>query len=261
MNVTNILKNLKLNNILRKKNDVDIHGSCVSRDILNYDYNNDLILGKYLARSSFVSTVAEPFPEEIDLNINSPWQKRTVEIDLKKELFKQLYEDKANYLLIDFIDERLALMKYKNSIITISDELKNSNFKDFFKGENINKFNLEKSIWKRSMKEYLEKLLKIYKEEKIIIHETYFVDSYITKNGKIKSFNENQIAYNKKINALLEEYYNHIKTKLPDANVINIIENYNLAYEDHIWGNQPVHYVDSYNKQAFRILKSIILDK
>jgi hypothetical protein len=258
MSLTNIFKNLKLINIRRKKNDVDIHGSCVSRDILNYDYNNELTLGKYLARSSFVSAVAEPFPEEIDLNIASPWQKRTVEIDLKKELFKQLSDDNANYLLIDFIDERLALMKYENSIITISDELKNSNFQDLFQGETINKFNLEKSIWKRSMKEYLEKLLKIYKEEKIIIHETYFVDSYITKNGEIKSFHENQIAYNKQINALLEEYYNHIENKLPNANIINIIENYNLAYEDHIWGNQPVHYVDSYNKHAFRILKGLI---
>ena len=127
-------------------------------------------------------------------------------------------DNNANYILIDFIDERLDLMKYNNCINTLSDELRTSNFLDFFNVDQISKFSLEKSFWKKSMREYLEKLLKIYDEENIIIHETFFVDSYLTNNGNIKSFPEHQIEFNMKINELLKEYYYHyyFKTRLPD---------------------------------------------
>lgn len=261
MNLSKIFENLKLTSYRRNKYDLNIHGSCVSRDILNYDYNNELLLGNYLARSSIVSAVAKPFPEKIDLNIESPFQKTVVESDLKKELFKHLSHDRANYLMIDFIDERISLMKYDNSIITVSDELKSSNFLDIYNGDIIDKFTLDKSVWKKSMKEYLKKILKIYREDRIIIHETYFVDSYQSKTGQIESFNEYQLAYNKKINKLLEEYYSYVKNKIPNANVLNIIGNYNLAYEEHIWGNQPVHYVEDYYLHALKILKNLIIDK
>ncbi len=261
MKLFNLFNNLKSTRYLGNKFDIDIHGSCVSRDILNFDSNQDLILGNYFARNSFISTVSKPFPDEFNLIISSPWQKLTVEIDLKKELFKKLSAENANYLLIDFIDERLALMKYKDSINTFSDELGESDFSDYYDIEYIDKFSLKKSYWKRSMKQYIKNLLRIYYEERIIIHETYFVDSYITGSGEIEWFSDDQIEFNHNINALLEEYYHHIKTKLPDANVLNIIADYNMAYENHIWGNQPVHYIDDYYINALKILKNIILSK
>jgi len=243
-----------------EKFDIDIHGSCVSRDIFNFDDKNEVALGKYFARHSFISAVSKPFPEKIELDIPSRWQKRTVEIDLRKELFKELSANYANYILIDFIDERSRLMKYKNSIITVSMELQNSNFENDFEGDYISKFNLDKKFWKRHMDVYVENLLKIYDEQQIIIHETYFVDSYIDKNGEVKSFPQKQLDFNHVINALIKEYYEYIKTKLPDAHVINIIEDYNLAYENHRWGLSPVHYEDEYYRHMLRILKRI-LDK
>lgn len=254
------INDFKLKPDTQKKFDIDIHGSCVSRDIFNFDKNNEILLGKYFARNSFVSTVNKPFNEEININISSPWQKRMVEIDLKKELFNQLSINPADHLLIDFIDERFALMKYKESIFTLSTELKNSNFLDDFKGDYIDKLDLKKSFWKKPMDDYLNNLIKIYKENRIIIHETYLVDSFSTKGGEIKDFPESNLNYNYKVNKILEEYYNYMKTKLPNAHVVNIIGNYNSS-ETHRWGISPVHYEDSYYKHALEIIKNILSNK
>ncbi len=242
--------------------ELDIHGSCVSRDIFNFDEDHDIKLGKYFARNSFISTVSKPFPVEVDLNnfspFSSPWQIRMVEVDFKKELFERLSIDPANYIMIDFIDEILTLGRYKDSIFTISVPLRNSNFLEDFKGDQINKFKLETSFWKKSMDNYIKNILEIYDEERIIIHETYFVYSYLTKCGEIKSFPDEKIDYYKNLNQLLKNYYDYAKIKLPKATVINVIKDYNLAFEDHVWGLYGVHYTNDYYKHVLSILKKII---
>jgi hypothetical protein len=258
MNVSKIIKKLKSKSSSKKNFDLDIHGSCVSRDIFRFDVDGEVAIGKYFARNSFISSVSEPFPEKIDLNISSQWKKRIVETDLRKELFKQLSEGSADYLLIDFIDERLSLMKYKKSIFTVSGELLNSNFLDDYDCTPFNKFDLDESFWKRSMDDYLNNLVKIYDEEKIIIHETYFVDSFLSKTGEINPFPGNKIDFCEKNNKMLKEYYNYIKIKLPNANMVNIIKKCNLAYENHMWGLAPVHYEDIYYKHALKKIISIL---
>ena len=43
---------------------LDIHGSCVSRDIFNFVEFENVILGQYFARQSFISSVSTGFSEE-----------------------------------------------------------------------------------------------------------------------------------------------------------------------------------------------------
>lgn len=246
--------------------DIDIHGSCVSRDVFNFDSNNEIKLGKYFTRQSFVSTMSNPFPGEIDINLPSPFQRRMVECDLKKDLFARLSENPANYLMIDFIDERLLLGVYKKSvfvfnikksIFTYSDELRNSKFVDGMNIKFIDKLTMNRSIWKKAMNKYIEQLLKIYDEERVIIHETYLIDIYISKNCKIIPFPEVNLEYNKKVNKILHEYYDYLKNKLPNATVINIVKDYR-SFENHRWGLSPVHYEDKYYEDVLKLIKKIV---
>ena len=256
--ITKVIGKLKNRRHSEKNFDLDILGSCVSRDVFNFDLNKDIKLGKYFARSSFISTVSEPFPEEFNLEISSSWQKKVAEADLKKEVFNELSNNSANYLLLDLIDERLSLMKCKNSIFTLSMGLKNSNFLEVYECDYINRYELDESVWKKSMDKYLKNLLKIYPEEKIIIHETYNVKSFRTKTGEINSFPEKKVEYYEKDNKLFEEYYNYIKLKLPKAKVVNILKDQTLANENHMWGLSPVHYEDSYYEDLLIIIIDLI---
>ena len=246
------------NNINQKyQSDITIHGSCVSRDIFNFDKNSEIKLGQYFARQSFISSISPKFIGKVDINLQSPFQRRLVENDLKKGLFKKLSIDKSNYLLIDFMDERLALVKYNESLFTFSDELRDSKFLESRNVEFLDKLTMNGSIWKEAMDIYVNQLLSIYGENKIIIHEAYLLDSYITKNGEMKSFPKENLNYNKKVNRVFKEYYAYLKQKLPNAHVISILKEGYCSSEDHIWGKSPMHYENQYYQDVLEILKEI----
>jgi hypothetical protein len=237
--------------------DIDIHGSGNSILIFDYDLKSEVTLGKYIALQSFNSVVSEPFPDEYDIDIPSSWEKSMVEMDLNKNFFSKLSNNKAKYLLIDLLDERMSLVKYKDIIFTFSNIHVKSRILDDYEVEYINKFDLEEDTWKDLMDQYVNGLLRIYDDDKIIIHEVYLNDTYKTINGDIKSFPINNIKYNEKVNELLNQYYVYLKYKLPNSNVIDIHSKF-ISSEDHIWGLSPIHYEEQYYKEVFKSLKKIL---
>jgi len=52
----------------------------------------------------------------------------------------------------------------------------------------------------------------------------------------------------------------YLKDKLSNAKLINIIRNYNIAYENHRWGLAPIHYKDEYYNCALKMLENIVLN-
>ncbi|WP_169740470.1 DUF6270 domain-containing protein, partial [Methanobacterium veterum] len=238
--------------------DIDIHGSCVSRDVFNFDKNKEIKIGQYFARQSFVSAVSTPSIEKVNVNLPSAFQRRMVESDLRKDMFEKLSLKKANYLLIDLIDERINLIKYNNSLFTFSDELKNSNFMEDFDVEVVDKLSMDDSIWKKAMDEYVDHLLKIYDENRIIIHEAYLIESYITIDGEKKYFPEDNRRYIKLLNRFFKKYYAYLKQKLPNAHLISISEDNYCLWEGHLWDKAPMHYENRYYQDVLRIIKDII---
>ena len=237
--------------------EIDIHGSAVSKLIFDNDQDNEIVLGKYIAKQSFCSVISVPFPDAYDIKLPSLSEKSMVEMDLNKEFFDKLSNNKAKYLLIDLLDERMSLVKYKDTIFTFSDILSRSTILDDFEVEYINKFDLEEDSWKDWMDQYVDGLLEKYTGDKIIIHEVYLKDTYKAKDGDIKSFPDQNINYNKKVNILLKQYYTYLKYKLPNCKVINIHSRF-ISSEDHIWGLSPIHYEEEYYNEIFKKLKRII---
>lgn len=67
---------------------------------------------------------------EDEVKLDSKFQKRMVIYDMNKTAFDVLSQSKGNYIIIDLIDDRFALAKYKNSIVTFSSCAENGGFKD-----------------------------------------------------------------------------------------------------------------------------------
>ena len=237
---------------------INILGSCVSRDIFNFNRTEDINIDQYIARQSFISSVDTPFSGTIDINLSSQFETRSLKSDLRKDSFKTLSSHKSDYLIIDLIEDRFPLVKFQESLFTFSYELQNSKFFDYSEIELIDKTDIPSSTWKDAMGKYVNHILKIYSPDKIIIHETYLVDQYISKNGEIKCFSGEKLAFSKKINKILKQYYDYLKQKIPDAYVISILNEGYLANENHIWGLAQVHYEDRYYQDVLKILKSII---
>lgn len=256
-----------------KKYEISIFGSCVTRDLL--EYNKSIFdLKTYVARQSIVSSVSKPIVCNLDdIKLKSNFKKNQVYGDLVKNTFERLKNDGSKFLLIDLIDERFQLIKYENTILTYSSELMESDFMHDIKLLSrvnnkvnskilnfFNKFNRKKPIYIINnveldcfIDEFIDKILDIYNSENIIVHKAKMLDFYKDTSGAIKQFNRNYLINNKKINDLLEYMYTYMSNKIPNAKVIDLCDDY-VADENHKWGLAPMHYQEEYYLMALNYL-------
>ena len=107
---------------------ISIIGSCVTRDIFEYD-KDVFKINDYFARSSIVSMTSLPIDVNSDyVQLNSPFQKKCVLNDLNKHSIQSVLNEDNDYLIIDLIDERFNLYYRDGSFVTKSNELVSSGF-------------------------------------------------------------------------------------------------------------------------------------
>ena len=66
-------------------------------------------------------------------------------------MFQKLSENKAKYILIDFIDERFKLIELQEFIFTFSSKLENSEFFKDLETEYIDRVDIDELFWKDAM--------------------------------------------------------------------------------------------------------------
>ncbi|MCI1930358.1 MAG: DUF6270 domain-containing protein [Clostridia bacterium] len=274
-------KNYIIENCETEKNPVpvSIFGSCVSRDILEFDDEKKLSLETYVARQSIVSALANPIDVKYDdFLIKSKFKKNAVYNDFIKNTFNLFINDNSKYLIVDFIDERFKLAKYKGSVVTLSNELKEADI--FNRNESDYKINAVSKIknWKifklknklfgfsyiydgilleEYLKKFCDKILEIYNGENIILHRAVMLDNYKDKNGKIKKFPRNYTVNNKKVNDKLNYMYDFLRENINGIKILDFCKDF-YADENHKWGLAPMHYEeDYYRKMISEIIKLI----
>ena len=234
---------------------IDIFGSCVSRDVLEYQSTKDLEVNNYIARQSLISAVSKPVRiDEEELNIESPFQKRMVLHDFRKDAFRILRENKGDYLMIDLIDERFPLACIDNSYVTYSNELSLSGYiqtphiirctrkqyngllKLIFRKE---KWFIEQNNLDEFIKMFCDNIIDIYGES-IIIHHVYLQNQFINK-----------------VNGYYKYLYQKLKEWIPHAYNIALSDKY-FADEKHKWGLAPMHFEIHYYEKVIEKMMSYI---
>lgn len=242
---------------------INLFGSCVTRDVFEYNTSNCLNLGQYIARQSILSAVSPSVQiVEEHIELDSKFQKRMVLMDLEKNTFEVLQKNTSDYLIIDLIDERFPLVKYNNSYFTASNEaVKGCSFLKELNKHYKRIANGKLCVGNDEMEEYIDtfcnKISSIYKSNKIIIHRALLVDYYEDKNGKIRKFDNNHIKNNQRINYILSYMYDAIIDRLPGAYVIDEM-NDTYADERHKWGLAPMHFQSNYYLKVLNRLIEII---
>lgn len=247
----------------RRKKKVVILGSCVSRDTMELipSQNYELIL--YTARTKIVSQLSPSYAiQENEICLSSAFQKKIVLNDLNKEQFQRIEASKPDFCIIDFIDERFSLIEYADSFLTKSNELVNSGWlkdKDYKELQ----YTYCEGVWKIGggylqklddyLYEYLKRILKHFKQYKIILHKAYLLDTYIDCQGEKQYFESYIVRNNDKINKMLRFMYDYIEKSIRNIKVIDISDKY-FACENHKWGLAPMHYQEEYYKEAAEML-------
>lgn len=233
-----------------------ILGGCTTRDVLECAPNN-FELSEYFARTSIISMMS--IAADIDhslIDLSSSFQKKCVMRDISKTFFSELEKKRGQYIAIDFISERLNLVKVGDSYITRSNELVKSKVLGKLKDYQIVK-KLDDSVqklWKENALQFFQKL-KGYFGNNIIIHKTKWRHHYLDTDGAVQAFpNVEEIELR---NEELDNYYTFVEKHFPEFIFIDMTDNRYYASASHKWGLAPYHFEDHYYHSLLQKLAEI----
>lgn len=238
------------------KTKIIIFGSCVSRDVLEYDDNSNFELVGYFARCSLASLNSTPsINHNILNNIESKFQRKSVENDMSKTFLQCL--DTVNYdiFLLDLIDERFHLVINDDGTYhTYSSEYKNA-LKS--KPKLLNTYDEKKFLmWKKGLEKIINILLKNKSLDKLYINKVLW-------NTNIKS-NLPNIYTDEEIitaNEFLTRMYHEIEKYVPKKQFINYSPALFYCDSNHKWGYSPFHYNEKLYRSTLAFLENAINEK
>jgi hypothetical protein len=242
--------------------EIIILGSCVTRDAFNNDIvvnlNTFISVRRLFARTSFISLNSPPLDIDVSEITNiSPFESRYVLDDVNKEFFNYIKSRNCsdNYLVLDFIDERMDVMQINQHFITLSEEFLRSGLSARFNGARFPRLEFSTtSLWKSSCLSFIETIKNIFPPQRVILHRAFWNESY--RNGEsVEHFPaRDQIA---NYNNLLEEYYHFFETSFPDIGIVDLSQKGYISDKNHKWGLQPFHYEMDYYTDFLRSLENI----
>ncbi|WP_440464611.1 DUF6270 domain-containing protein [Psychrobacter sp. ASPA161_6] len=228
-----------------------VYGGCVSRDIFNFDDSDTLQLVHYHARSSLATigsdNVAKKIPKKYYdslSNIESKFQRRMVESDFDNEVIKSTAVNDYDFLLIDFLVDRLHLAEIDGKLVTRSVEFLRSGIKP---DRVINTFSEQYfKLWKEGVNNLFNAVSNTVGLEAVRINKVYWTNVATNSQDSIVLNEKWDIEKN---NAKLAAMYEHVEKILPSSSIIEIDKELLIADSDHKWGLSPFHFTDDYYRR------------
>ncbi len=222
-----------------------VFGSCVSRDILRYDYDNEIKLSDYYARCSLVSLFSAPcINEHVLQRIESNFQRRMVRRDMDKSFLKEFRSAMADMLLVDFIDERFSLHLLPEGCLTLSSEYRKA-LGFSLPHSTMGGFSDKKlELWRRAFDQFLD----FVGTKNILINRAYWTDK-TSDESTISHVSQEKI---REANSYLSMMYDHATSRLGLSCFIDHDPSDLYCDVGHKWGVSPFHYNENLYKKALR---------
>ena len=233
-----------------------IFGSCVSRDILNYQQGDtQLVLVDYYARSSIASMGARPIemPSTVQ-SISSKFQRKMVERDIRKDFLNDLAGLQFDLLLIDLIDERFTLyVEPDGGVCTLSLELSSTGFpSDSGKGSRISSGSEEFwRLWEAGWLILVNKLKCLGGLDRLRVNQVFWSSRTANGGNFEPHYSYRQID---SANKFLDRMYQRISADIPPGQFLRFDHRLMAGSITHKWGISPFHYVDAYYHAAIQQL-------
>ena len=243
---------------------VDIHGSCVSRDIFR---NQDIFkVVTYIGRNSIMSTsypaITKGYQDTLDANSN--WEKRMIDTDFKKNIFEQFRTSKSDFLVIDLIDELFNLVKITNengdeSAVTYSQVLRRSSYiegKEQSEIDIIDTFDIDNKKILDVIENYAKEILSIYEPHQIIINEVYPAEMYNNKLGGVSEFDGRRLEGVKRNKQKLKIWYSLLENELEGCHILKMSPGI-VCDELHQWGLASTHFEKRFYEECLYKITNI----
>lgn len=239
---------------------ISIFGGCIARDFFALKENDAGYKIKSLiqwcspiaavTKSALLKKLSWDGPEmETAFKGEPGFNRRMAAADLNKTSFQILKETFSDFLMLDASALRYDLLKYELeggiSFSTIvwpkrMEELKNIGVLPKG-GEIISITDFPEDKYEFYMGEFVDEILKIYKEEQIIILE-FSGSSFYLSNGRIMAFDPQKV---KKDTENIDRGTRFFKKSLPKAHIIEFPSGV-ICDENNKWGKYWFHYIPEY---------------
>lgn len=240
-----------LSSTFQKLMKFDIFGGCTSRDLFNFE-NSCGQVNRYFARSSLVSqyTPAIKSLQNVDIHTGSNFSNKMVQSDIQKSFFQYLKgpTQKASYIILDLLIERVPILKYQDGFLTRTIEFTKSKIS---LGKEIRINRDEHLELFRKLVPQLAHDLSIYK--KVILHKALSRTQYVSTEQKLIKFSHTEEI--SATNEFLAALYEIIENSIPNLEVLYLDDFH--AWEGHRWGLSSFHYEDGYYQQLNKKIRDI----
>ncbi|OBZ10739.1 hypothetical protein A8L34_19415 [Bacillus sp. FJAT-27264] len=245
---------------------VDIHGSCISRNIFNVNKSSDISVNSYLSRNNIVSSMMPPAniptrAEELSI-FDSEYSHRCLRNGIEKNTVPILLNSNADFLVIDFFDFCQPVAVYKNTTFSTYDySFYNT---AAYKGEpeqfqRTNILEIPSWLWYGYVDLYWEKMIEKFGAN-IILVRIRSCNNYIAKDGEVKDtppamLHFGNAVYNKPLYELEEYVIDKYNPYVVD------VSKYFIADEEYNTDVTPVHFEENYAISSWSLMQNIILNK
>lgn len=245
---------------------VDVHGSCVSRNILNFNKESDIAVNQFFSRNNIVSCMMPPADistsrEELKL-YESEYSHRCLRYSIEKKTVPLLLSSKADFLVIDFFDLCQPVAGYKNTTFSTYDytfynTAAYRNEQEEYKL--VNFLDLPGFLWYGYIDLYWQQMLEKF-GEKIILVKLHCCNKYISKEGIVKPTPPNLLGFgNAKYNQQLYDLEEYVIKKY-DPYVIDVSK-YFIPDENYNPDVTPVHFEKNYEISAQLLIEEILVNR
>ena len=174
-----------------------------------------------------------------------------VESDFNNDVIKSVSKNDYDFLLIDFLVDRLHIAEIDGKLVTRSVEFLRSGIKP---DKVINTFSDQYfKLWKEGVDNLFTTVSNTVGLEAIRINKVYWTDTATDAQDTIKLGEKWDIEKN---NAKLDAMYEYVENILPSLSIIEVDKNLLIADSNHKWGLSPFHYTDDYYQKMLEIIKA-----
>ena len=240
----------------------NIFGACVSRDLFPKDTPYEI--RQYVSFSSPMSVYkikGDRTLTEEDLEgarVGSRFSRRCMMLDHNKTGLDYLFQRPSDWLILDFADLRMPLLKYgNNNYLTRTNLfLKNkAHFEKLFgEYETVPRVTPEEAV--ECVEWFGRQILKVYPPERIILNRYGMVEQYLSDDGTLVNYS--YLPHIRRINAMLKKANDHFEEMCGHRCFTIRMPKGIVSYEKHRWGNYPMHYISSYYDYAYAALNHIL---
>jgi len=230
-----------------------ILGSCVTSEV--FRFAGDLgPPASYHARTSLLSIMSPPRAlADDELDWTCGFARRAVQADFAKTFFDDLQAASPDYLIVDFVDDRFALMRSGDSWFLRSHDFVACG------GDEISRFplvNIPRTWlglpvpWREACRRFAAAFRGRFPDLPVVIHRAPGLSS---PDGKRTVCDGIEIGV---LNGLLDDYASWFAGDVEPVVDLRLSGPY-LADREHRWGYSPFHYEERYYRDVAVVLRGL----